>query len=116
MSLILVVDDEALVRMNAVDLLEDAGHQVIEAANADEAILILEKRADIEIVFSDVSMPGSMDGIRLLQVIRDRWPPIRLILASGKDLPTGARLPEGSVFIPKPYNSGDVTGALARVV
>jgi CheY-like chemotaxis protein len=114
MALVLVVDDEALVRMNAVDLMEQAGHSVIDAANADEAIRILESRADIEIVFSDVSMPGTMDGLRLLQVIRDRWPPIRLILASGKALPEGSDPPVGSVFLRKPYDFGDVTGALKR--
>jgi two-component system, response regulator PdtaR len=114
MALVLVVDDEALVRMNAVDMIEHAGHQVIEAANADEAIRILESRFDIEIVFSDVTMPGSMDGLRLLHLIRHRWPPIRLILASGKSLPEGAKPPEGSVFLCKPYDLGDVTGALAR--
>ena len=114
MALVLVVDDEALVRMNAVAMIEQAGHQVIEAANADEAIRILDSRFDIEIVFSDVSMPGSMDGLRLVHLIRDRWPPIRLILASGKSLPEGAMPPEGSVFLCKPYDFEDLTGALAR--
>ena len=114
MALVLVVDDEALVRMNAVDMIEQAGHQVVEAANADEAIRILESRSDIEIVFSDVSMPGSMDGVRLLQVTRDRWPPVRLILSSGKALPVGAVIPPGGVFVPKPYAYEDVVVALAR--
>ena len=114
MALVLVVDDEALVRMNAVDMMEQAGHNVIEAANADEAIRHLESRTDIEIVFSDVTMPGSMDGLRLLQVIRDRWPPIRLILVSGKTLPEGSNPPAGSVFLRKPYDFGDVTSALER--
>jgi two-component system, response regulator PdtaR len=95
-------------------MIERAGHQVLEAADADEAIRILEGRMDIEIVFSDVSMPGSMDGLRLLHLIRTRWPPIRLILASGRNLPDGAKPPEGSVFLCKPYSVGDVTGALAR--
>ena len=114
MALVLVVDDEALVRMNAVDMIEQAGHQVIEAANADEAIRILESRFDIEVVFSDVSMPGSMDGLRLVHLIRDRWAPIRLISASGKSLPEGAKPPEGSVLLCKPYGYDDVMGAMAR--
>jgi CheY-like chemotaxis protein len=114
MTVVLVVDDEALVRMNAVDMIEEAGHEVVEAASADEALQILARRPDIEIVFSDVSMPGSMDGLRLLQVIRDRWPPIRLVLTSGKALPAGASIPVGSVFLPKPYAYGDLVGALVR--
>lgn len=114
MALVLVVDDEPLVRMNAVEMIEQAGHQVIEAASADEAIRILESRTNIDIVFSDVSMPGSMDGLRLIQIIRDRWPPIQLILTSGRALPPGAMLPSGSVFLSKPYDHDDLTGALAH--
>ncbi len=96
---VLVVEDEVFVRMVISEYLRGCGYKVIEAANADEAIRILESRFDVEIVFSDVSMPGSMDGLRLVHLIRDRWPPIRLILASGKNLPTGAKLPEGGVFL-----------------
>jgi len=114
MARVLVVDDEALVRMNAVDMVEEAGHDTIEATNADDAIRILESRADIDCVFSDVGMPGSMDGLRLLQLVHERWPTIHLILASGKDLPAGATVPDDGVFLPKPYDYGDVTGALAR--
>jgi CheY-like chemotaxis protein len=113
MALILVVDDEPLVRLSAIDMFEKAGHDVIEAANADEAIRILESRTDISVVFSDVQMPGSMDGLRLLQLIRDRWPPIRLILTSGKELPADDGLPEGAVFVPKPFGQAAVANALA---
>jgi CheY-like chemotaxis protein len=114
MALVLVIDDELLIRMNAVELIKQAGHRVIEATNADEAIQILESRVDIEVVFSDVTMPGSMDGLKLVHYIRNRWPPIRLILASGKGLPLGAKPPEGAVFLCKPYDYGDLVGALAR--
>jgi CheY-like chemotaxis protein len=100
--------------MNAVDMIEQAGHVVIEASNADEAIRILESRSHIEIVFSDVSMPGSMDGVRLLRVIRDRWPPVRLTLSSGKSLPVGPAIPPGGVFMPKPYAYEDVVVELAQ--
>src|ERR1700761_5755520 len=79
-AVVLIVEDEALIRLNAMDFATDAGHEAIEAANADDAIRLLESRNDIDIVFSDVSMPGSMDGLRLIQLIRNRWPPIRLIL------------------------------------
>jgi CheY-like chemotaxis protein len=96
MAIVLVVDDEPLIRMNAVNLAEQAGFIVLEAANADEAIKILTGRDDIYAVFSDVQMPGSMDGVRLLKLIRDRWPPVRLVLTSGKTLPDNADLPQGS--------------------
>ena len=114
MALVLVVDDEALIRFAAADFVAAAGHEVIEAEDADEAIRILESRTDIEVVFSDVSMPGSMDGLQLLQVIRDRWPPIRLVLTSGKALPNGAKLPTGAVFVPKPYEYSALADAVAR--
>ena len=113
MAVILVVDDEQIVRMGAVDMLEEAGHRVIEADSADAAILILEGRDDIDIVFSDVRMPGTMDGLRLLHVIRKRWPPIRLVLTSGTPIPGLDHLPSGSRFIPKPYNNADLLSALS---
>ena len=115
MSRVLVVEDEPLIRMNAVDMIADAGSVAVEAANADEAIRILESRTDIDVVFSDVNMPGSMDGLRLLQLIHNRWPPIRLILVSGKELEAGTILPEGSVFIPKPYDLAGLSMALAII-
>ena len=93
-----MVEDEALSRMHAVDLVEDAGYTAIEASNADEAISILESRKDIRIVFTDIDMPGSMDGLKLARAIRDRWPPIELILTSGhfhlsvSDIPERSRI------------------------
>ena len=102
-AVVLIVEDEALIPLNAMDFATDAGHEAIEAANADDAIRLLESRNDIDIVFSDVSMPGSMDGLRLIQLIRNRWPPIRLILTSAKALAVDAELPMGTVFLPKPY-------------
>ncbi len=114
MAIVLVVDDEVLIRMNAADLVEEAGVTALEAANADEAIQTLVTRSDIYAVFSDVQMPGTMDGVRLLQVIRDRWPPVRLVLTSGKSLPEDADLPNGSVFVPKPYGIEEVRAALLQ--
>jgi two-component system, response regulator PdtaR len=113
MAVILVVEDEQLVRMGAVDALEHEGHEVIEAENADAAIIVLESRADIEVVFSDVRMPGTMDGIRLLHVIRRRWPPIRLILTSGTPIPGMDALPVGTLFIAKPYDHSALRDLIA---
>jgi CheY-like chemotaxis protein len=113
MAVILVVDDELIIRMGAIDALEEAGHHVIDAENADAAIAILERRSDIEIVFSDVRMPGTMDGIRLLHVIRMRWPPIRLILTSGTPIPGLDALPSGTRFLSKPYDHADLQRLVA---
>ena len=82
--LVLIVEDEALVRWNAVAIVEEAGFDVVEAANAIEAISILEKRLDIRAVFTDVQMPGAIDGLRLVHVIRSRWPPIKIVATSGR--------------------------------
>ena len=80
---VLIVEDEPLVRLGAVQAIEDAGFEVIEAANADEAIRILENRSDIRVVFTDIHMPGSIDGLKLAHAVRDRWPPIKIIVTSG---------------------------------
>jgi CheY-like chemotaxis protein len=76
---VLIVEDEFLVRMDAVDMIAAAGFQVAEAANADEAIGILEARRDITVVFTDIQMPGSMDGLKLARAVRGRWPPIKIV-------------------------------------
>lgn len=100
---VLVVEDEPIIRMNAVAMIEDAGYDVIEASNADDAILLLETRPDIRAVFSDIEMPGSMDGLKLIHVIRRRWPPVMLILTSGRMSPLVEDMPPDAVFLSKPY-------------
>lgn len=80
----LIVDDEPLLRMLAVNIAEGAGFATIEAGNADEAVAILETRSDIVVVLTDVNMPGSMDGLRLAHAVCNRWPPIRIIVGSGQ--------------------------------
>lgn len=101
---VLVVEDEPLLRMMAADLVEEAGFDVIEAADADEAVRVLESGANIRIVFTDIDMPGSMDGLLLAAAIRDRWPPIDIILTSGHVHVNEVALPHGSVFFSKPYD------------
>lgn len=100
---ILVVEDEPLLRMAAVDMIEDVGFDVVAAADATEAVEILERRLDIRIVFSDIDMPRGMDGMRLAALIRKRWPPIRIILTSGYTSVDAVQMPPDSVFFPKPY-------------
>ena len=80
---ILIVEDEFLLRLDSAETIENAGFEVIQAANADEAIAILTARPDIHVVFTDIQMPGSMDGLKLARFVRDRWPPIKIIATSG---------------------------------
>jgi two-component system, response regulator PdtaR len=109
---VLVVEDELLMRMNAVTLVEGAGFEALEATNADEAITILEARKDIRIVFTDINMPGSMDGLKLAHAIRRRWPPIELILTSGDLQIEPEKLPSRGRFLSKPYDPTELRSAL----
>ena len=109
---VLVVEDDSLSRLHAVSLVEDAGYIPVEASNADEAITILESRKDIRIVFTDIDMPGSMDGLKLAHAIRRRWPPIELILTSGHFDIKDDELPERGRFFPKPYRDEEIISAL----
>lgn len=102
-AVILIVEDEQLIRMHAADMVRDLGFEVLEAADADQAIALLETDPDIAAVFSDVQMPGSMDGLALLAAIRDRWPPVALLLTSGHIRPPASALPSGARFVSKPY-------------
>jgi CheY-like chemotaxis protein len=109
-----VVEDEFFSRWHAVELVEAAGYRAVEASNADEAIAVLQARKDIRIVFTDINMPGSMDGLKLARAIRDRWPPIELILTSGHfDVPE-RDIPERGLFFPKPYRDEEIVAALHK--
>jgi CheY-like chemotaxis protein len=109
---VLVVEDESIVRMQAAEMLEEAGYNVVEACNADEAIAILEQRKDVRIVVTDIEMLGSMDGIKLARAIRDRWPPIELIVTSGRYRVGTDELPSRVRFMPKPYSADVLITAL----
>jgi CheY-like chemotaxis protein len=113
---VLIVEDEFLLRMDAVDMIAAAGFEVVEAANADQAIDILEARRDITVVFTDIQMPGSMDGLRLAQAVRGRWPPIKIVATSGHLDVSETDLPEGGRFLPKPYSPVQVAGVLRELV
>ena len=112
---VLIVEDEALLRMDAVDMIAAAGFEVVEAANADEAIDILEARPDIAVVFTDIQMPGSMDGLKLARAVRGRWPPIKIVATSGLVNVRETDLPEGGRFLPKPYSPTQVAGMLREM-
>src|SRR5436305_8897902 len=100
---VLIVEDEFLLRINALEMIEAAGFEAVEASNADEAIEILENRRDIAVVFTDIQMPGSMDGLKLAQAVRGRWPPIKIVATSGHVNVGEADLPNGGRLLPKPY-------------
>ena len=115
-GVVLVVEDEAIIRMGAMALVESAGFDVVEAKDADEAIRILEVRPDIRLVFTDIDMPGTMDGLKLSHFIRDRWPPVKLILASGKAILDEASLPEGARFFSKPYVERSISDMIVEML
>lgn len=111
-TVVLVVEDEPLLRMHAVDLIEDAGFDTVEARSADEAVNILMARTDIRIVFTDIDMPGSMNGLRLAAAVRERWPPIEIIITSGLVSPKVDDMPARVRFFPKPYDEKRLVSAL----
>jgi two-component system, response regulator PdtaR len=113
---ILVVEDDPIIRMGALQLVTDAGFEAIEASDADEAIRDLEARSDIHLVFTDVGMPGTMDGIKLAHYIRRRWPPVKLIVASGKAILDESHLPAGARFFAKPYSESTIVGAMIAML
>jgi two-component system, response regulator PdtaR len=113
---ILVVEDDPIIRMGALQLVIDAGFEALEAENADQAIRILEARSDIHLVFTDVGMPGTMDGIKLAHYIRRRWPPVKLIVASGKVILDESHLPAGARFFAKPYSESTIVRALTAML
>jgi CheY-like chemotaxis protein len=112
---VLIVEDEFLLRMHAVDMIAAAGFEVVEAGNADQAIEILEARRDIGVVFTDIQMPGSMDGLKLARAVRGRWPPIKIVATSGRVSVAETELPEGGRFLPKPYGPKEIAGVLREL-
>jgi CheY-like chemotaxis protein len=112
---VLIVEDEFLIRIDAVDMVRSAGFDAVEAENADQAILVLERRLDITVVFTDVQMPGSMDGLKLAAAIRGHWPPIKIVATSGLRDIGKEDLPLGSRFLPKPYSATQIVGTLREL-
>jgi CheY-like chemotaxis protein len=116
-AVILIVEDEAILRFAGVAMLEDAGYETIEASDADEALRILESREDIRLVFTDIDMPrGSLNGLKLAAAVRKRWPPIAIIVVSGHQVPALNKLPPGGVFFQKPYQDTEVLDEMARML
>jgi two-component system, response regulator PdtaR len=113
---VLVVEDEPITRMDVVEQLEEGGFRVFEAPNADKAIKILEENPAIRVLFTDVDMPGSMDGLKLAAAVRDRWPPIKIVVASGLRKINMDALPDNSRFFSKPYNVNEIAATMRHMV
>ncbi len=111
-DIVLIVEDHPLVQITAAALIENAGMATVVAADADEALEILSGRDDIHAVFTDVTMPGSMNGIELARLVRTRWPEIALVVTSGDELSEMVRLPSGVRFLRKPYQYASVVEEL----
>jgi two-component sensor histidine kinase/ActR/RegA family two-component response regulator len=116
MTNVLVVEDEMVLRMRAVDIVEDAGFTAVEATNADQAISVLEARSDISLLFSDIQMPGSIDGLKLAHAVHERWPHIKIILVSGQITPSSDEKPENSRFFGKPIDSKQMIAELQDMI
>jgi CheY-like chemotaxis protein len=112
---VLIVEDDFLIRLQAAQIIEEAEFDVIEASNADEAIAILEVRSDITVLFTDIQMPGSMDGLKLAAAVKGRWPPIKIVATSGVANVRPDDLPEGGRFLPKPYHPTHLTATLREL-
>ena len=115
-AVVLVVEDEMLLRMRAVDMVEDAGFTSVEAVDADEAVAILEARSDIALLFTDIQMPGSMDGLKLAHAVHERWPPIKIILVSGRLQPASVDIPADSRFFGKPLEAKEMIAEMQSMI
>jgi CheY-like chemotaxis protein len=112
---VVVVEDEALIRLVAGDTLADAGFRTIEACNADEAMTLLEAKPDAVAIVTDVKMPGSLDGFALAHLVASRWPDTGIVVVSGHALPGEGDLPEHALFLTKPYQPSALIEAVRKV-
>jgi CheY-like chemotaxis protein len=112
---VLVVEDEPLIRMGLASLVEESGYVALEAGNADEAIALMERDPDVAVIITDVDMPGSMDGVRLAHFVRGRWPPIQLVVISGKVGVGSSELPAGARFFSKPCRDDQLLAAVREL-
>ncbi|WP_425487018.1 response regulator [Microvirga makkahensis] len=113
---VLLVEDELLVRLTQVEILRDAEFWVVEAQDADEAFDVLKKRADINVVLTDVNMPGSIDGFEFARLVRQGWPDVSVLVISGKVAPRPGDLPEGTHFLQKPIRAEALVTALKQAM
>jgi CheY-like chemotaxis protein len=113
---VLIVEDEFLSRMSAAEMISEGGFDVVEVEDAEQAIEILHKRSDIQIVFTEIRLPGSMDGLKFAKYVGGKWPPIKIIATSAHFAVDQHDLPDGGLFLPKPYTSNRVINALRECI
>jgi CheY-like chemotaxis protein len=113
---VLIVEDEPLLRIHTADIVEEAGFIAVEAGNADEAVRILESRDDIMLLFTDVQMPGTMDGLKLAHAVRNRWPPIKIVIVSGHLQVAQNDMPDDSRFFGKPFETTKMISELRALI
>ena len=115
-AVVLIVEDEMVLRMRAVDMVEDAGYTPLEALDAAEAVAILESRSDVALICTDIQMPGQMDGVGLAHAVHARWPAIKIIVVSGQLKPQNLDLPPRSRFLGKPLDAGEVIAEMRDMI
>jgi two-component system, response regulator PdtaR len=114
---ILIVEDEMMVRLVGSDALSDAGYSVVEAETADEAVKLLEEEGgDVHLLFTDIRMPGSMNGLELADLVHQRWPGIRILLTSGDTYPSQEQIPDDGAFLQKPYRVDALRSEVKRLI
>jgi len=112
---ILIADDDALLRLNACELLEASGYTVVQADNADEALKVMEKRKDVRLLFTDIQMPPGCDGLELARQVHKRWPKVLFVITSGQAKPDPADIADDGRFLRKPYRAKDLLGQIAEL-
>lgn len=115
-TVVLVVEDEPLVLMDAMQSLEDAGFEVVDAYDAEHALMVLAERPDIRAVFTDVNMPGKFDGVALARMVHDKRPDILILVTSGVMKLSREDIPMGGRFVPKPYDGVQVAGLINELL
>jgi two-component system, response regulator PdtaR len=113
---VLVVEDEPLVRAMAADVLEEAGFEVVEAPTADYALTVLAKRPDVRVVFTDVEMPGHLNGFELARAVQDYYHHVGVVIGSGRAAPQAGDMAPDAVFIRKPYLPATLVQAVQRQI
>ena len=116
LPIVLVVEDDIMLRMRAVDIVEDAGYASVEAVDADEAFSVLQSRSDIALLFTDIQMPGIMDGLQLAHAVYERWPHLKIILVSGRLKLSSADIPRESLFFGKPLVSHQIIAEMQNMI
>jgi two-component system, response regulator PdtaR len=111
---VLVVEDDPLIRMTAADVIADAGWEALEAANAQEAICAIDEHPEVKVLFTDVNMPGPVDGVELVECVHRDHPEIELVVTSGRSHISERALPDEGTFLPKPYGQDDLVRTLKQ--